>query len=111
MATLKVKSEYLTFTDGWATSWVVRDRKLLRERQQVIHFREATVGERRFWDAQVAGVQIVRAVYVPELAQVMEGDVLIINGIQYEVAQKDRKDTKPVSWLLSLKKAVVKYAE
>lgn len=111
MATLKVKSDYLTFTDGWATSWIVRDRKLQRVRQQFIHFHEATVGERRFWDAQVAGVEIVRAVHVPELTQVERGDVLIIDGVQYEVAQKDRKDTKPVSWLLSLKKAVVKYAE
>ena len=112
MATLKVKSEYLTFTDGWATSWVVRDRKLQSVRQQTIHFHEDTVGERRFWDAQVAGVQIVRAVRVPELSQVMEGDVLIIEGVQYEVMQKDRKtDKKPTSWLLSLKKVVVKYAE
>ena len=106
MATLKVKSEYLTFTDGCATSWTVRDR-----RQQLIHFHEATVGERRFWDAQVSGVEIVRAVNVPELTQVERGDVLIIEGVQYEVAQKDRKDTKPVSWLLSLKKAVVKYGQ
>ncbi len=112
MATPRVKSEYLTFTDGWATSWVVRDRKLQRVRQQIIHFHESTVGERRFWDAQVAGVQIVRAVRVPELTQVMEGDVLIIEGVQYEGAQKDRKtDKKPVSWLLSLRKTVVKYAE
>ena len=111
MAMPRVKSDYITFTDGWATSWVVRDRKLQRERQQVIHFHEATVGERRFWDAQVSGVEIVRAVNVPELTQVERGDVLIIDGVQYEVAQKDRKDTKPVSWLLSLKKAVVKYAE
>lgn len=106
---LRAKGEYLTFSDGWAEVWKVTDRRLTECRQAVAHFHEATVGERRYWDAQVSGVEIVRAVNVPEQTQVRRGDVLIIEGQQYEVAQKDHKDTKPASWLLSLKEAVIRY--
>lgn len=106
---LKTKGKYLTFSDGWGASWKVVDRRLTECRQAVIHFRETTVGERRFWDAQVAGTQISRAVLVPYHAAVDEGDVFLIAGEQYVVAQKDRKDTLPTSWLLSLKKAVIQY--
>lgn len=106
---LKTDGKYLSFSDGWGTSWKVVDRRLAEKKQEVIHFRETTVGERRYWDAQVAGTQITRAVLVPYHAAVEEGDVFVIGSEQYEVAQKDRKDTLPTSWLLSLKKAVIQF--
>lgn len=108
-AMLRVKSKFITFADGWASCWAVKDRRLDHEKQAVIHFHESTVGERRFWDAQVAGVEIIRAIYVPFGSNVSKGDILLIDGEQYEVAQKDRKDTAPTSWLLSLQKAMVLY--
>ena len=85
-------------------------RKIGAAKQDVIHFREATVGERRFWDAYIAGTELEMAILVPYESAVDRGDLFVIAGDQYEVVQKDRKDTKPVSWLLSLKKAVVRYA-
>lgn len=106
---LKTNGRYLSFSDGWGTSWKVVDRRLQGVKQDVIHFRETTVGERRYWDAQVAGTQISRAVLVPYQSSVEEGDVFVIGGEQYEVVQKDRKDTLPSSWLLSLKKAVIQF--
>lgn len=106
---LQAKSNYMTYNDGWGIAYAVVDRKLDSVKQEVIHFREATVGERRYWDAYIAGSQITRAVYVPYASAIDQGDVFVIDGDQYEVAQKDRKDTKPRSWLLSLKKAVVRF--
>ena len=107
---LRTKGEYLTFSDGWGTSYAVQDRKIGAAKQDVIHFREATVGERRFWDAYISGTELEMAILVPYESAVDRGDLFVIAGDQYEVVQKDRKDTKPVSWLLSLKKAVVRYA-
>ena len=49
------KSGHQTYQDGWGTSWITADRKLVSIRQNIIHFQEQTVGERRFWDAYVAG--------------------------------------------------------
>lgn len=107
---LKKKSTYQTFQDGWGTSWETVDRRLTRIRQEVIHFEEQTVGERRYWDAFVAGTEISRAVRVPLNSAVEQGDVFVIDGRQYEVVQKDRKDDKlPASWLLSLAAAPIEY--
>ncbi len=109
---LKYKSNYQTYTDGWGTSWETADRKLISVRQQTIHFQEQTVGERRYWDAYVAGTQIIRAVKVPYESKVEQGDIFIIKGNQYEVVQKDLKDDKrPLSWLLSLASTVIEYKE
>lgn len=109
---LKRKSDYQTYTDGWGTAWEIVDRRLVNIRQQTIHFQEQTVGERRYWDAYVAGTQINRAVKVPYGSNVEQGDIFIIEGKQYEVVQKDLKDDKqPLSWLLSLASAVIEYKE
>lgn len=107
---LKRKSDFLTFCDGWGTSYEVVDRRLKRVKQNIIHFADQTVGERRYWDAYVAGTQIQKAVLVPYQADVDRGDVFVIEGDQYEVVQKDyRGNTMPQAWLLSLQSATVKY--
>lgn len=106
------KSNYQTYADGWGTAWETDERKLVSIRQKVIHFHEQTVGERRYWDAAVAGIQINRAVRVPYESEVEQGDIFIIQGKQYKVVQKDLKDDKrPVSWLLSLSLSVIEYKE
>lgn len=103
---------YQTFTDGWGTCWETVDRRLAAVRQQVVHFQEQAVGERRYWDAYVAGTEISRAVRVPYGSAVEQGDVFVIGGQQYEVVQKDLKDDRlPTSWLLSLASAPIEYRE
>lgn len=100
------------FQDGWGTSWEVVDRRLVRIRQEIIHFQDQTVGERRYWDAFVAGTEIRRAIRVPIQSAVERGDVFVISGVQYEVVQKDRKDDHlPASWLLSLAAVPIEYRE
>ena len=53
---------YQTFNDGWGTSFGILNRRLTAPKQVYIHFQEASVGERRFWDAQISGITVVRAV-------------------------------------------------
>lgn len=109
---LKKASKLQTYSDGWGTSWKTVDRRLVSVRQEVIHFQEQTVGERRYWDAYVAGTEITRAVKVPHESVVDRGDIFIIDGKQYEVVQKDLKDDRlPVSWLLSLAASPIIYRE
>lgn len=109
---LKRKGGYQTYTDGWGSAWKTVDRRLIKLRQEIVHFQEQTVGERRHWDACVAGVQINRAVRVPVASKVKQGDIFLIDGKQYEVVQKDLKDDRlPASWLLSLSSAVIEYRE
>lgn len=106
----KKKSKHQTYQDGWGTSWITADRRLVSIRQNIIHFQEQTVGERRFWDAYVAGTEIERAVKVPYESAVEQGDIFVIEGKQYVVEQKDLKDDKlPVSWLLSLSANPIEY--
>ncbi|MGE9943063.1 phage head closure protein [Bariatricus sp. SGI.161] len=106
----KKNSRHQTYQDGWGTAWKTVDRKLVSVRQQTIHFQEQTVGERRYWDAYVAGTVINRAVKVPYNSKIEQGDIFIIEGKQYEVVQKDLKDDRlPPSWMLSLKSAQIGY--
>ena len=99
-----------TYTDGWGTSWEVSDRRLVKEKQHIIHYADWTVGMYRYWEAMIAGTQIKRAILVPERTQISEGDIFIdSDGTQYEVKQVDRKDTRPVSLLVSMASTTVKY--
>lgn len=108
----KKNSSYQTFADGWGTAWKTADRRLVSVRQQAVHFQEQTVGERRYWDARVAGTEVSRAVRVPYGSAVERGDVFIIEGKQYAVVQKDLKDDRlPVSWLLSLASVQIGYRQ
>ena len=108
---LKPKAHNLqTYTDGHGTAWEVSDRKLYRCRQEVIHYADFFVGERRFWDAYVAGVEIAKAILVPEQTAIRPGDVFVDeHDVQYEVKQVDRKDTRPVSLLVSLSASPIRY--
>lgn len=112
MKSPKVKQPLIRYQDGTASVYQEVDRKKLKLKQKTLHFKEATVGERRYWDAYVNGTRITRAVYVPYEANVDYGDIVIINGKQYQVVQKDYRDSvRPVSWLLSLHNAPIKYTE
>lgn len=106
------KSQYQTYPDGWGRVCSVSDRRITGIKQEVVHFADTVVGERRFWDAQVMGVNISRAILVPYDTNVTVDDIFTIDGVQYEVKQKQQHDrTLPVSWLLSLSKAVILYKE
>ena len=99
-----------TYTDGWGTSWEVSDRRLKKERQKIIHYANYTVGMYRYWEAMIAGTQIKRAILVPERTKITEGDIFVdSDGTQFEVKQVDRKDTRPVSLLVSMASAQVAY--
>ncbi|MBQ9328939.1 MAG: hypothetical protein IJ225_10485 [Solobacterium sp.] len=108
--TIKIKSRFIAFNDGLADSYAVADRRITKIRQERIHFNQASVGERRYWDAYVSGVQITMAVKVPLGTKVDQGDLLVIDEKQYIVVQKDYKDDKmPACWLLSLSASPIAY--
>lgn len=112
MALKRKRSKHQTYQDGWGAVWKVEDRLLTEVRQAVVHFQDVTVGERRFWDAYVSGTEISRAVKVPFETEVERGDVIVINGEQFEIVQKDLKDDRmPLSWLLSLTSVPIAYRE
>ena len=109
---LRHDSKFRTYTDGWGTSWSTEDRRLIAVRQEVIHFDVQTVGATRFWQAMTEGTKISKAVLVPDASAVDQGDIFVIEGVQYEVVQKQYKDNKlPASWLLSLSETPFEYPE
>ncbi len=101
---------YQTYPDGWGSVYTVKDRKITGVRQGTVHFADSVVGERRFWDAQVLGVRIDRAILVPAATNVETDDLFMIDGRQYEVKQKQLyTKTQPESWLLSLSETLIRY--
>ena len=103
-------SRFLLFNDGDCDVYKVIDRRIEEKKETGCGFSEQSVGERRHWDAYVAGILIVRTIRVRKETNVDFGDLLVIGGEQYIVAQKDLKDDRmPVSWLLSLQKSPIEY--
>ena len=103
------RPDYQTYPDGWGTSYQTEGRKLASIRQEVIHYAETAVGERRYWDAKNNKTEITRAILVPYDSAVERGDIFLIGETQYLVEQKDRRDTLPVSWILSLSRPAILY--
>lgn len=106
----KLTKQYQTYPDGWGTVFAVKNRILTSVRQKYVHFADSVVGERRFWDAQVLGISIDRAILVPFGTNVHTGDIFEISDTKYEVRQKQKYDKSvPESWLLSLSETVISY--
>ena len=104
------KSKYQVFNSGLADCYQTIDRKICELKQKDIHYSDASVGERRFWDAFVSGIQVEKVIRVPYYAKVEHGDLIVIDGRQYVIAQKDYKDdVKPESWVLSLQASPIEY--
>lgn len=87
----RIKSNFVTYSDGVGCIYAVKNRTLISVKQEVVHFAVTTVGERRFWDAYVAGFKINEAIRVPLGTNVQQGDIIVINNDQYEVKQADLK--------------------
>lgn len=105
-----VKRKLQTYADGWGTSYEVSDRRIKAEKQHTIHYENYSVGVRRYYEAQVADRTVNRVILVPETTNITEGDLFIdSDGTQYEVGQVDRKDTRPISLLVSLQSAPITY--
>lgn len=102
--------KFLTFNDGTAKIYDLEndaekgdmpDYKLkLKEK---LRFAFSTVGMQRFYEAMQNQVNISLAVTMPLIASVSTQDVVVIDGRQYRIIQKQAKyDTRPASMLLTL---------
>lgn len=109
---IKTPNDFVTFSDGIGDVYQIIDRRLKKLKARNVHYGRASVGERRFWDAQVAGKEITMAVRVPTESRVSQGDLFVIKGQQYKVVQKDYKDDKlPDYHLLSLSSVAAEYRD
>lgn len=107
-----VKSNFITFADGYGTSYTESERSLTSVLQKEIHYQWATVGERRYWDAKVSGTTLSSAVFVPLESIVNRGNIFVIDGTQYQVSQKDLKTVGLTTcWMLSLADAPFIYTD
>lgn len=102
--------KFLTFNDGTAAIYDLvneaekGDRPLYKLRlKEKLRFSYNTVGMQRFYEAMQAQVNISLAVLMPMRTTVSTQDVVIIEGRQYRIIQKqDKYDTRPASMLLTL---------
>lgn len=107
---MAVKSEdFLSFNDGIADIYYVDndadpgdrpEEKLIQKYS--LRFQYHTVGMQRYYEGLQTDVKITNAVYCPFRKDVNAQDVVIIEDRQYRIEQKQRKDTRPVSMLLTL---------
>lgn len=109
---IKTPTPFVTFTDGIGDVYQVIDRRVKKIRQRHVHYGRASVGERRFWDAQVAGTEVNMVVRVATSTHVDQGDLFIIKGRQFKVIQKDYKDDLlPSYYLLTLQSVGAEYRD
>lgn len=104
------KSQFLSFNDGVADVYDVENvgesgntpKEYLNFRAR-LRFYENTVGMNRFYEAKQAKVDIKRVITTPLVKSVTTQDVVVINGQEYKIAQKqERSDTRPPSMILTL---------
>ena len=104
------KAQFLSFNDGVADIYDVENKsesgnspKESLSFKVKLRFYENTVGMTRFYEAKQAKVDIKRVITVPLIKTVTTQDVVVINGQEYKIAQKqERSDTRPPSMLLTL---------
>lgn len=102
--------DFLSFADGVLDIYRVyncaeagdQPREKLRHKYH-LRYSAHVVGINRFYEAKQAQVEITRAVDVPMRSDVNPQDVVIIDGKQYRIEQKQEKlHTLPASMTLSL---------
>jgi hypothetical protein len=109
---IKTPTPFATFNDGIGDVYQVIDRRVKKLRQRHVHYGRASVGERRFWDAQVAGKEINMVIEVPTNTLVSQHNLFVIKGVQYTVLQKDYKDDKlPDYYKLTLQTVGAEYRD
>lgn len=102
-------SDFLSFNDGICEIYSVEnnadpgdrpEEKLIQKYK--LRFQYHSVGMSRFFEALQTKVKISNVIYCPFREDVNDQDVAIIEGRQYRIEHKQRKDTRPISMLLSL---------
>lgn len=101
-----------TFNDGKLDVCEASGRILKETKLPGVHFGNKTVGERRFWDAQVLGSVISKMVSVPYMGGIERDDIVLIEGRQYRIAQTQEKfDASPPCLYLSLESVQPPYRD
>lgn len=99
-----------TFNDGDLAIYEVMERKILREKMSGVRYGDKTIGEKRHYDAKVAGARLSKMVAVLQGVDACEDDIVVIGTTQYAIDQiQDKFDAMPPCKYLSLTSAQISY--
>lgn len=106
---LKKRNQEL-FNDGVLEVYSTDRRTVTGLKRSDIRYGLRTVGVNRFYQSKLADSQVDQLISVPINAFIGGDDLIIIDGIQYEIGQIQKKyDTSPASMYISLKEALPMY--
>lgn len=105
-------SNFVTFNSGVLDLCKVKDRAIVETKQKSLRFGDQTVGVVRFWKAKVAASTITRLIAIPQIPEITQKDICIIEGQQYKIQQVQKKfDTNPPCFFLSLEENPITYKD
>lgn len=104
------KIQYERFNSGIAYIYHVTDKskpgfraKITADGYKKFHFQYMTIGVKRNYEAQQAGIRLDELISIPQDRNISTQDICMINDIAYEIKQVQHKlDTKPATTWLSL---------
>ncbi|MDO4285235.1 MAG: hypothetical protein Q4C60_07835 [Eubacteriales bacterium] len=96
-------SKFETFGDGVLTVCGADKRTIVNTKAEGIRYGNKTIGERRFWDAKVAGTVISAMVCILPYPGIERDDIVLIRERQYRISQVQHKfDAAPPCLYLTL---------
>lgn len=106
------KTQFETFNDGVASIYKITDVSLPGLQPQLkphfyraVSFQYKTIGVKRNYEAMQASVRLDEMIKVMLDRNLSPQDVIVIEGVQYEIKQVQHKtETKPATTLISLQR-------
>lgn len=110
---MRLKNQrFETFNDGVLDVCGISNRTITATKITAARFGNKTVGEKRFWDAQVSGTTVNRMVCVPYAPGIERADIVLIGDEQYKILQVQEKfDASPPCLYLSLANDPIAYRD
>ena len=104
--------KFETFNSGILTLCEVRNRSLADNKLVNVRFGNKTVGEKRFWDAQVSSTTLSKMICVLPNDAYEQDDIILIGSRQYKIVQiQDKFDAYPPCLYLSLESVQTPYKD
>lgn len=104
--------KFETFNSGILTLCEVKNRSLTGTKLKDARFGNKTVGEKRFWDAQVSSTTLSKMICVLPNDAYEQDDIILIGSRQYKIVQiQDKFDAYPPCFYLSLESVQTPYKD
>lgn len=105
---MQSNKQFESFNSGILDIFQIKKNEIIKEVAAGIRFQDKTIGVSRYYEAKVASSRVDRLVSIQMIDNVDQGNLVMIENIQYMIGQIQYKyDTMPPTLWLSLERVVL----